>query len=83
MDELLIDRYIDAANIKALPPLDLDRPLPYDDIVPAGERDLFLAEHEAFMTVWRPKPSLDAMVQEVRAEFGLTETSEARGHVIG
>ena len=78
----MIEKYVDVPALDSLPPLDLDKPLPWDQTVPLGYSAAFLALHETFDQIWRPKPVLMEMVDDVAAQFDLDSDVE-RGHVIG
>lgn len=78
----LIEKYVDVPALADLPPLDLERPLPWDQTVPLGYAAAYVALHETFHQVWRAKPVLAEMVGEVATEFGLSGDVQ-RGHVIG
>lgn len=81
VDLWLIKNYVDVSALEGLPPLDLGRPLPWDQVVPLGYAAAYLALSESFNQVWRPKSELLEMVETVTTGLGLSE--ESRGHVIG
>jgi len=65
-----------------LPVLDLDNPLPEDQVIPLGFQAAYLALHETFLEIWRPKSIVEKMVDTVAGKLALN-TEQERGHVIG
>lgn len=82
MDLWIIKEYVDLPQMATLPALDLDHPLPADQTVPSGVEGAFLALHQVFQDIWRPRSIVNAMVANVVDKWGLDST-EDRGHVIG